>query len=44
MQGLDAPQVHRIATSFEADLNNGSLVTIKAHKTTCHRLPIGGSV
>jgi hypothetical protein len=26
---------------FEADLKRGSLVTVKAHKTTCHRLPAG---
>lgn len=47
LQGLDAPRivelVQRIATGFQADLKSGSLLTAKAHKTTCHRLPIGGS-
>jgi predicted nuclease of predicted toxin-antitoxin system len=46
-QGLGAPQVvelvPRVATGFEADLKSGSVVTVKARKTTCHRLPIGGS-
>ena len=35
--------VQRVATGFEADLKSGSPVTVKAYKTTCHRLPIGGS-
>ena len=44
-QGLGAPeiveQVQRVLAVFEADLIRGSLVTVKARKTTCHRLPIG---
>ena len=47
MQGLGAPEVvelvQKVLAGFEADLKRGSLVTVKAHKTTCHRLPIGGS-
>jgi hypothetical protein len=29
--------------SFEGDLKRGALITVKARKTTCHRLPIGRS-
>ena len=47
MQGLGAPEVvelvQKVLAGFEADLKRGSLVTVKAHKITCHRLPIGGS-
>lgn len=47
IQGLDTGAVVRliqtVVTSFETDLRRGSLVTVKAHKITCHRLPIGGS-
>lgn len=47
MQGLGAPEVTKLIQSvlggFETDLNHGSLVTVKAHKVTCHRLPIGNS-
>ena len=35
--------IQNVLAGFEADLKRGSLVTVKAHKTTCHRLPIGGS-
>jgi len=35
--------VQNVLTAFEADLERGSLVTVKAHRTTCHRLPIGSS-
>ena len=45
LQGLGAPEVvevvRKILTGFEADLKRGSLVTVKALKTTCHRLPVG---
>jgi predicted nuclease of predicted toxin-antitoxin system len=47
IQGLRAPAivevVQQVLTAFEADLKRGSLVTVKARKTTCHRLPIGSS-
>ncbi|SPE36572.1 conserved hypothetical protein [Candidatus Sulfopaludibacter sp. SbA6] len=47
MQGLGASEVvevvQNVLTAFEADLERGSLVTVKAHRTTCHRLPIGSS-
>jgi predicted nuclease of predicted toxin-antitoxin system len=47
MQGLDAPAVvelvQNVLAGFQADLKSGSLVTVKAHKITCHKLPIGGS-
>jgi len=45
VQGLDAPEVvevvRRVLGSFEAELKRGSLITVKALKTTCRRLPIG---
>ena len=48
LQGLNAPEVVRllrdVLTRFDADLRLGSLVTVKALKTTCHRLPVGRSV
>jgi predicted nuclease of predicted toxin-antitoxin system len=47
MQGLGAQEVVRllqhVLVRFDADLKRGSLITVKAHKTTCHKLPIGGS-
>jgi predicted nuclease of predicted toxin-antitoxin system len=47
MQGLDANAVVEITrtvlAAFQADLARGSLVTVKAHKITCHKLPIGGA-
>jgi predicted nuclease of predicted toxin-antitoxin system len=47
MQGLGAAEVVdlilRVLGGFESDLIRGSLVTVKARKTTCHRLPIGNS-
>jgi len=33
--------VRRVLASFEAELKGGTLITVKALKTTCHRLPIG---
>jgi predicted nuclease of predicted toxin-antitoxin system len=46
LQGLgasDAVQiVQGVMSGFHEDLLRGSVVTVKAHKTTCHRLPIGG--
>lgn len=35
--------VHFVSVQFDSELKAGSLVTIKARKTTCHRLPIGRS-
>ena len=47
LQGLGAHEVvelvRRALAGFEADLKRGSLVTGKALKTTCHRLPIDNS-
>ena len=47
MQGLDALAVMHLVQSviggFADELSNGSLVTVKANKTTCHKLPIGGA-
>ena len=47
MQGLDAAAVVEIILnvlmSFGTDLQKGSLVTVKARKMTCHKLPIGGA-
>jgi predicted nuclease of predicted toxin-antitoxin system len=47
MQGLDAVAVVGIVLdvlkSFGTDLEKGSLVTVKARKMTCHKLPIGGA-
>ena len=46
LQGLGASEVAKLVehvmAGFEADLNDGSMITVKAHKTTCHRLPVGG--
>jgi len=45
LQGLGAPEVVEVVrktlASFEAELKRGCLITVKALKTTCHRLPIG---
>jgi len=45
LQGLGGPEVvevvRKVLASFEAELKRGSLITVKALKTTCHRLPIG---
>ncbi|MEO8371933.1 MAG: DUF5615 family PIN-like protein [Candidatus Solibacter sp.] len=45
LQGLGAPEVvevvRRVLTSLAVELEHGALITVKAHKTTCHRLPIG---
>jgi len=47
MQGLRAAAVSELVQNviarFELDLERGALVTVKARKITCHRLPIGGS-
>jgi len=47
VQGLGGAEladvVQNVLVRFEADLKRGSLVTVKGHKTTCHRLPIGRS-
>ncbi len=45
MQGLNATAVvgvvRNVLAAFQADLEHGALVTVKARKMTCHRLPIG---
>src|SRR5471030_415301 len=47
LQGLGAPEtvalVRKVLAGFEADLARGSLITVKARKTTCHRPPVGNS-
>ena len=47
IQGLDAAAVQgivkRVMSQYARDLEAGCLITVKAKKTTCHRLPIGGS-
>ena len=47
MQGLGAQKVvelvQQVLARFGPDLKRGSLVTVKARKTTCHKLPIGSS-
>lgn len=46
-EGLDAPAVARVILSvladFHAELSQGCLLTVKARKITCHKLPIGGA-
>ena len=46
LQGLRAAEivdcVRLVSTHFASELEAGSLLTVKARKTTCHRLPIGG--
>ena len=46
-QGLGAQEVaglvQDVLVRFGAELERGSLVTVKARKITCHRLPIGSS-
>jgi predicted nuclease of predicted toxin-antitoxin system len=45
LQGLGATEVvtvvRKVLASFEVELERGALITVKALKTTCHRLPIG---
>ena len=47
IQGLGAQAVaelvHDVLVGFGDELKRGSLVKVKAHKITCHRLPIGSS-
>ena len=47
MQGLDGlavmELVQRVIGEFADELSYGSLVTVRANKTTCHKLPIGGA-
>ena len=35
--------VQKVLARFGRELERGSLVTVKPHKITCHRLPIGSS-
>jgi predicted nuclease of predicted toxin-antitoxin system len=48
LQRWGAPEVvavlRNVLASFEVELKRGALITVKALKTTCHRLPIGLSV
>jgi predicted nuclease of predicted toxin-antitoxin system len=39
---LDA-DFQAILVGYESDLKSGSLVTVMAQKTKCHRLPVGGT-
>lgn len=45
IEGLRAPELvelfQNILAEFKADLKQGALVTVKARKVTCHRLPVG---
>lgn len=45
-EGLDALAVmgliEKVAEDYAQELVDGSMVTIKLNKTTCHKLPIGG--
>ena len=45
LRSLGAPEVvevvREVLASFEEELKGGSLITVKALKTTFHRLPIG---
>jgi predicted nuclease of predicted toxin-antitoxin system len=47
MQGLGALAVvhvvERTLGQFADDIENGALVTVKANKTSCRKLPIGGA-
>lgn len=47
IQGFGAAEiaecVRSVCVRFDRELNAGSLVTVKARKTTCHSLPIGRS-
>ena len=47
IQGLGAQEVvelvQKVLAGFGSDLQCGSLVTVKARKITCHRLPVGSA-
>ena len=47
IQGLRARRVVEcvqfVLSRFETELESGAMVTVKARKSTCHRLPIGGT-
>ncbi len=47
IQGLRAPTVVGVVLTaikgFQVELEHGAVVTVKPHKITCHRLPIGSS-
>ena len=46
-QGLDgsgvASDIEHVLANFTEDLSRGAMVTVKTHKTTCYRLPVGQS-
>ncbi len=47
IQGLSGRRfvelMQKVLNEFESELGEGALVTVKARKTTAHRLPIGGT-
>ncbi len=47
IEGLRAPAVVEVVLTvvndFQAELEQGAVVTVKPHKITCHLLPIGSS-
>jgi predicted nuclease of predicted toxin-antitoxin system len=47
IEGLDAAAVTKIVQAvldqFKNELTRGAMITVKAKKTTCHKLPIGAS-
>jgi hypothetical protein len=47
VQGLNASgvaaEIQRVLTNFADSLDQGAMVTVKVHKTTCSRLPVGQS-
>ena len=47
IEGLNAPRVveliQQVLVRFRADLDSGCLITIKPHKITCRRLPLGSN-
>jgi hypothetical protein len=47
IQGLNAPAIvtiiQGVLEAFALELVRGALITVKANKTTCHKLPVGGA-
>jgi len=47
VQGLNAigvaAEIQNVLANFADSLDQGAMVTVKAHKTTCSRLPVGKS-
>lgn len=46
VQGLGAREIvqlmENVLDRFESELKKGALISVKAHKISCHHLPIGG--